>query len=94
MMRFDKHILGAATITLSLTIAALLLSGCGKDSNANPNGTSNNTKNTPVKKVVNKQTQEFNIVLARDIEQAPRSSVRNNKRDWPPVEFGLSNTIL
>ncbi|MCH8823767.1 MAG: DUF1573 domain-containing protein [Planctomycetes bacterium] len=91
MMRFDKHILGAATITLSLTIAALLLSGCGKDSNANPNGTSNNTKNTPVKNVVKTEPKEFNIVYARDIAQAPRSSVRNNPHNWPPVEFEPAN---
>ncbi len=72
-------------------VAALLLSGCGKDSSANSNGTSNTTPKTTVKNVVNKQVKEFNIVYSRDLEQAPRSSVRNNPRNWPPVEFEPAN---
>lgn len=90
-MRLSKHIHGDTTLAITFLAAALILSGCGDDSTASTTGTSAKPTKTPIKNIVNKQAKEFNIVFASDIEQAPRSSVRNNKHDWPPIEFEPAN---
>ena len=90
-MRLRKQNHVTAKLTISFVVVTILLSGCGKDSAANPNGTSSKTTKTPVKNVINKQAKEFNIVYSRDLEQAPRSSVRGNDPAWPPIEFEPAN---